>query len=90
MARETRNRLRLRGLLAVAPLGEDPAEAFARLARIRTTFLEGHPDATVLSAVLTVQTALAPLDSLGRVDEGEKARMALKAWLQDLATDKAD
>lgn len=42
--------LRLRGLMAVAPLGEDPAEAFARLARIRTTFLEGHPDATVLSA----------------------------------------
>ena len=42
------------------------------------------------AAVLTVQTALAPLDSLGRVDEGEKARMALKTWLQDLATDKAD
>ena len=42
--------LRLRGLMAVAPLGEDPAEAFARLARIRTTFLEAHPDATVLSA----------------------------------------
>ncbi len=42
------------------------------------------------AAVLTVQTALAPLDSLGVADEGEKARSALRAWLQDLATDKAD
>lgn len=42
------------------------------------------------AAVLTVQTALAPLDTLGRVDEGERARAALRNWLQDLATDKAD
>ena len=42
--------LRLRGLMAVAPLGEEPAEAFARLARIRHEFVETHPDATVLSA----------------------------------------
>jgi len=42
--------LRLRGLMAVAPLGEDPESAFARLAGIRQDFLEGHPDATVLSA----------------------------------------
>lgn len=42
--------LRLRGLMAVAPLGEDPEDAFARLARIRQDFLAGHPDATVLSA----------------------------------------
>ena len=42
--------LRLRGLMAVAPLGEDPEAAFARLAGIRQDFLEGHPDATVLSA----------------------------------------
>ena len=34
--------LRLRGLMAVAPLGEDPAAAFARLAEIRSEFL-GHP-----------------------------------------------
>ena len=27
--------LRLRGLMAVAPLGEDPAAAYARLAEIR-------------------------------------------------------
>lgn len=40
----------LRGLMAVAPLGEDPAEAFARLARIRAGFLEHHPEASVLSA----------------------------------------
>ncbi|HSX67246.1 YggS family pyridoxal phosphate-dependent enzyme [Nocardioides sp.] len=42
--------LTLRGLMAVAPLGEDPATAFGRLAAIRTTFLEDHPEATVLSA----------------------------------------
>lgn len=42
--------LRLRGLMAVAPLGEEPDDAFARLAQIRRDFLVGHPDATVLSA----------------------------------------
>ncbi len=42
--------LRLRGLMAVAPLGEDPEPAFTRLARIREDFLAGHPDATSLSA----------------------------------------
>ena len=42
--------LRLRGLMAVAPLGEDPGSAFARLAGIRRGFLEEHPGATVLSA----------------------------------------
>ncbi|MQW76460.1 YggS family pyridoxal phosphate-dependent enzyme [Nocardioides sp. dk4132] len=42
--------LRLRGLMAVAPLGEDPARAFARLAEIRRTFLTQHPEATWLSA----------------------------------------
>jgi pyridoxal phosphate enzyme (YggS family) len=42
--------LRLRGLMAVAPLGEDPAAAFARLADVRADFLTAHPDATWLSA----------------------------------------
>ncbi|MCP3421230.1 YggS family pyridoxal phosphate-dependent enzyme [Nocardioides pinisoli] len=42
--------LRLRGLMAVAPLGEDPDAAFARLARVRESFLLEHPGATVLSA----------------------------------------
>ena len=42
--------LRLRGLMAVAPLGEDPATAFRRLAEIRGGFVGDHPDATVLSA----------------------------------------
>jgi pyridoxal phosphate enzyme (YggS family) len=47
---EAAGHLRLRGLMAVAPLGEDPAEAFARLADIRAGFLEAHPGATALSA----------------------------------------
>ena len=42
--------LRLRGLMAVAPLGEEPDEAFARLAEVRADFLREHTDATVLSA----------------------------------------
>jgi pyridoxal phosphate enzyme (YggS family) len=42
--------LRLRGLMAVAPLGEDPAAAFQRLAGIRRELLADHPDATWLSA----------------------------------------
>lgn len=42
--------LRLRGLMAVAPLGEEPAAAFARLAEIRAGFLTDHPGASVLSA----------------------------------------
>jgi pyridoxal phosphate enzyme (YggS family) len=42
--------LRLRGLMAVAPLGEEPAAAFARLAEIRDDLLRDHPRATVLSA----------------------------------------
>ncbi|WP_432478728.1 YggS family pyridoxal phosphate-dependent enzyme [Nocardioides sp. GXQ0305] len=42
--------LRLRGLMAVAPLGEDPDAAFGRLASIRRDFVETHPDATALSA----------------------------------------
>lgn len=42
--------LRLRGLMAVAPLGEDPDAAFTRLAAIHQDFMAQHPDATVLSA----------------------------------------
>jgi pyridoxal phosphate enzyme (YggS family) len=42
--------LQLRGLMAVAPLGEDPAAAFGRLAEVRREFLETHPEATWLSA----------------------------------------
>lgn len=42
--------LRLRGLMAVAPLGEDPGRAFDRLAGIRESFVASHPGATTLSA----------------------------------------
>jgi pyridoxal phosphate enzyme (YggS family) len=42
--------LRLRGLMAVAPLGEDPAAAFGRLAALHRELLVTHPTATVLSA----------------------------------------
>jgi pyridoxal phosphate enzyme (YggS family) len=47
---EAAGMLRLRGLMAVAPLAEDPTEAFARLAAIRTDFVSRRPGATWLSA----------------------------------------
>ena len=42
--------LRLAGLMAVAPLGEEPASAFARLARVAADLRADHPEAVVLSA----------------------------------------
>jgi len=42
--------LRLRGLMAIAPLDEDPVAAFGRLAQIRTEFVAERPGATWLSA----------------------------------------
>ena len=42
--------LRLGGVMAVAPLGADPAEAFDALARIADDVRRAHPDATWLSA----------------------------------------
>jgi PLP dependent protein len=42
--------LRLRGLMAVAPLDEDPAIAFARLASIHADFRHDRPEAGWLSA----------------------------------------
>lgn len=42
--------LRLAGLMTVAPLGEDPAQAFSRLAPVRENLLQEHPHATWLSA----------------------------------------
>lgn len=45
--------LRLRGLMAVAPLGADPADAFDSLARAADRLRHDHPDATELSAGMT-------------------------------------
>ncbi|RLV48967.1 YggS family pyridoxal phosphate-dependent enzyme [Nocardioides mangrovicus] len=42
--------LQLRGLMAVAPLGEPPAPAFDRLARLAARLREDHPEATWISA----------------------------------------
>jgi uncharacterized pyridoxal phosphate-containing UPF0001 family protein len=44
------DRLVLKGLMAVAPLGWEPRRAYARLAEIRARMLRDHPDATLLSA----------------------------------------
>jgi PLP dependent protein len=42
--------LRLRGVMAVAPLGEDPSTAFARLAETAEEVRRVHPSATWVSA----------------------------------------
>ncbi|HSF26223.1 MAG TPA: YggS family pyridoxal phosphate-dependent enzyme [Actinomycetes bacterium] len=42
--------LALGGLMAVAPLGTDPAPAFARLGELAVTVREHHPQATIVSA----------------------------------------
>jgi len=42
--------LRLVGLMAVAPLGEEPESAFSRLARIHSDFRQQFPSAASLSA----------------------------------------
>jgi hypothetical protein len=42
--------LQLRGVMAVAPLGADPAEAFTYLAELAAVIRADHPDATWLSA----------------------------------------
>jgi pyridoxal phosphate enzyme (YggS family) len=40
----------LGGVMAIAPLGADPAEAFARLAKVAERLRADHPDARVISA----------------------------------------
>ncbi|MDO5493677.1 MAG: YggS family pyridoxal phosphate-dependent enzyme [Nesterenkonia sp.] len=42
--------LRMAGLMAVAPLDEDPAPAFARLAELSEELRRGHPEAAWISA----------------------------------------
>jgi uncharacterized pyridoxal phosphate-containing UPF0001 family protein len=42
--------LRLRGVMAVAPLDADPAEAFERLSAVAGAIRSDHPEATWLSA----------------------------------------
>ena len=42
--------LRLRGLMAMAPMGGDPAEAFAQLANLARGIRADHPGATWISA----------------------------------------
>ena len=44
------DRLHLGGVMAVAPLGADPDEAFARLATISATLVRAHPGAVTVSA----------------------------------------
>lgn len=46
----TADGLRLAGVMAVAPMGEEPARAFARLAELAEQVCRDHPDARELSA----------------------------------------
>lgn len=55
------------------------------LTRDEVRELEDRPAHGGNAAVLTVQTALAPLDSIGQSADSEAARSALKAWLREPA-----
>jgi pyridoxal phosphate enzyme (YggS family) len=48
-----RPELRLRGVMAVPPLGADPEREFARLAEVSLAMRERHPDADAISAGMT-------------------------------------
>lgn len=51
---EEQEALRLRGTMAVAPLGDDAAECFARLREITDGLARNHPEATIMSAGMSV------------------------------------
>jgi PLP dependent protein len=70
--------LRLRGLMAVAPRGEDPGPAFDRLAALAGRIRADHPDAVELSAGMSgdLEEAIAAGATLVRVGTaifGERA-----------------
>lgn len=50
LAVEAEHGLRLRGLMAVAPLGVDPEPPFSLLQQLATRLRQAHPEATMLSA----------------------------------------
>jgi pyridoxal phosphate enzyme (YggS family) len=68
-AAATAEGLRLAGVMAVAPLGVDPAAAFARLADVADAVRRQHPDARVLSAGMSadLEAAVAAGANLLRV-----------------------
>jgi pyridoxal phosphate enzyme (YggS family) len=61
--------LRLRGLMAVAPRGEDPAPAFERLAALSARVRADHPEAVELSAGMSgdMEAAIAAGATIVRV-----------------------
>ncbi|MGO3868940.1 MAG: phage portal protein [Alcaligenes sp.] len=60
------------------------------LTRDEVRELEDRPPMGGNAAVLTVQTALAPLDSLGANTADQNARNAVAAWLKDMTATTAD
>jgi PLP dependent protein len=64
--------LRLRGLMAVAPRGEEPGPAFARLAALAERLRADHPEATELSAGMSgdLEAAIAAGATVVRVGTG--------------------
>jgi phage portal protein BeeE len=60
------------------------------LTRDEVRELEDRPPMGGNAAVLTVQTALAPLNSLGANTADQNARNAVAAWLKDMTATTAD
>jgi hypothetical protein len=73
-------RLRLRGVMAVAPLDADPRDAFDRLGRVAESVRDAHPAATWVSAGMSGDleaaiTAGATHVRVGSAILGERARL---------------
>ncbi len=71
--------LQMRGLMAVAPLGMAPDEAFARLAEAALRVREDHPQATEVSAGMTgdLESAIAHGSTCVRVGTALLGRRGL-------------
>jgi pyridoxal phosphate enzyme (YggS family) len=70
--------LRLAGVMAIAPLGVDPAPAFGRLAQVAQQVRRRHPDATTVSAGMSgdLEAAVAAGANLLRVGTALLGRRA--------------
>jgi pyridoxal phosphate enzyme (YggS family) len=75
--------LRLRGVMAVAPLGRDPAPAFATLAEVAARLRSDHPDAVWISAGMSgdLEVAVGAGATHVRVGSGLLGNRALAHYL---------
>lgn len=74
--------LRLAGVMAVAPLGEDPARAFARLHEISLRVRKDHPEAVMVSAGMSGDLAEAIANGATHLRVGTALLGRRKPWVR--------